>query len=239
LLGNRLFRSANGVMILASIAFLGSLYVISLYYQNGRGLSPLNSGLSTFPEAFGVMLGAQIATRLLYPLLGPRRHVALGLVGVSLSIAPLALLGPASSLWWPRLLMFALGLAMAQVFVPTQAAAFATITPAATGRASTLFNTVRQLGGAIGVALLTTILVLVGATHRVAGQVVANLTAYRITFLAAAAVALLGAAVALTFNDQDAAPSIPPRRPLRRQQRTPAPAAETAQPQPGLAGPAS
>ena len=44
LLGNRLFRSANGVMILGSVAFLGTLYVISLYYQDGRGLSPLRPG---------------------------------------------------------------------------------------------------------------------------------------------------------------------------------------------------
>ncbi|HLM90308.1 MAG TPA: hypothetical protein VK284_15030 [Streptosporangiaceae bacterium] len=41
--------------------------------------------------------------------------------------------------------MFTLGLSMAQVFVPVQAASFATITPAATGRASTMFNAIRQL----------------------------------------------------------------------------------------------
>src|SRR5207245_2585843 len=60
LLRNRLFRSGNGVMVLTSTAFLGSLYAISLYYQDGRGLSALGSGLSTFPEALGVMAGAQL-----------------------------------------------------------------------------------------------------------------------------------------------------------------------------------
>jgi len=45
---------------------------------------------------------------------------------------------------------------MGQVFVPTQAAAFATISPEAIGKASTMFNAARQVGGAIGVALLTT-----------------------------------------------------------------------------------
>jgi Na+/melibiose symporter-like transporter len=219
LLGNRLFRSANGVMILGSIAFLGTLFVISLYYQNGLGLDALGSGLSTAPEAFGVMAGAQIATRIFYPWLGPRRHIAFGLLGVAVSIGALALLGTQSSLWWARLLMFALGLAMAQVFVPAQAAGFATITPAATGRAATLFNMVRQLGGAIGVALLTTIIALIGATREVDGHQVANLTAYRVTFLAAAAVAALGAVVALTIRDADAAESIPPRRTRRRTRR--------------------
>jgi EmrB/QacA subfamily drug resistance transporter len=212
LFGNRLFRSANGVMIPASIAFLGTLFVISLYYQDGRDLSALQSGLSTFPEAVGVMFGAQLSSRVLYPLLGPRRHIAIGLIGTSASIGLLALLTAQSSLWWARLLMFALGFAMAQVFVPTQAAAFATITPAATGRASTMFNAFRQLGGAIGVALLTTIIVLVGETHRVAGHEVANLAAYRITFLVAAAVCLVGLASALSIRDADAAATIPARR---------------------------
>ena len=57
-----------------------------------------------------------------------------------------------------------LGVAMGQVFVPAQAAAFATISPEATGRASTMFNVGRQLGSAIGVAVLTTVIVAVGAT---------------------------------------------------------------------------
>jgi EmrB/QacA subfamily drug resistance transporter len=212
LLGNRLFRSANGVMIPASIAFLGTLFVISLYYQDGRGLSALQSGLSTFPEAVGVMLGAQLSSRVLYPLLGPRRHIAIGLVGTSASIGLLALLTAQSSLWWARLLMFALGFAMAQVFVPTQAAAFATISPAATGGASTMFNAFRQLGGATGVALFTTVIVLAGQTHRVAGHEVANLAAYRITFLVAAAICLAGLASALSIRDADAAATIPARR---------------------------
>ncbi|MBV9047515.1 MAG: MFS transporter [Solirubrobacterales bacterium] len=212
LMGNRLFRSANAVMILGSIAFLGVLYVVSLYYQDGRGLSALGSGLSTFPEAVGVMIGSQAATRILYPSLGPRRHVSLGLVGVSLSIGLMALLGPGSSLWWARGLMFTLGFSMASVFVPVQALAFATVSPAETGRGSTMFNALRQLGGALGVALLTTAIVIVGATHQVAGHVAPNLTAYRVAFLAAALIALSGVGAALTISDAEAAHTVPARR---------------------------
>jgi EmrB/QacA subfamily drug resistance transporter len=212
LLGNRLFRSSNGVTVLASIAFLGTLYAISLYYQDGRGLSALGSGLSTFPEAIGVMAGAQLATRWLYPMFGPRRHITGGLLGVAISIGLLGLLGPGTSLWWARLLMLTLGLAMAQVFVPVQAAAFATITSEETGRASTMFNTVRQLGGAIGVALLTTAIVAVGPVHVVGGHPVANLSAYRVAFLVAAAVALMATAFSLRIRDSDAARTIPARR---------------------------
>ncbi len=212
LLVNRLFRSANAVMILGSIAFLGVLYVVSLYYQDGRGLSALGSGLSTFPEAVGVMIGAQVATRILYPWLGPRRHISLGLVGVSLSIGLMALLGPDSSLWWARLLMLTLGFSMASVFVPVQAVAFATVSPADTGRGSTMFNAMRQLGGALGVALLTTAIVIVGPTQEVAGHVSPNLAAYRVAFVAAALIALAGVGPALTINDAEAAHTIPVRR---------------------------
>jgi EmrB/QacA subfamily drug resistance transporter len=227
LLGNRLFRSSNGVIVLASIAFLGTLYAISLYYQNGRGLSALGSGLSTFPEALGVMGGAQLASRVLYPRLGPRRHITVGLAGTAASIGLLALLGPQTSLWWARLLMLTLGLSMGQVFVPVQAAAFATITPEATGRASTMFNAIRQLGGAVGVAVLTTVIVLVGPVHLVAGHPVANLTAYRVAFLAAAAICLCAVACSLSIRDADAASTRPGRSGPQETGSRPAPATAT------------
>ena len=227
LLGNRLFRSSNGVMVLASVAFLGTLYAISLYYQDGRGLSALGSGLSTFPEAVGVMGGAQLASRVLYPRLGPRRHITMGLAGTAASIGLLALLGPQTSLWWARLLMFTLGLSMAQVFVPVQAAAFATITPAATGRASTMFNAMRQLGGAVGVAVLTTAIVLVGPVHLVAGHETANLTAYRVAFVAAAVICCCAVACSLSIRDADAASTMP-RRGGRKADESPPATAEAA-----------
>jgi EmrB/QacA subfamily drug resistance transporter len=221
LLGNRLFRSSNLVMIQASIAFLGVLYAVSLYYQDGRGLSALSSGLSTFPEAIGVMCGSQLASRVIYPRLGPRRNITLGLCGVGLSIGLMGLLGAGTSLWWARILLFGVGFAMANVFVPVQAAGFATISPADTGRASTMFNAMRQLGGAIGVALLTTAIVIVGPTHVVAGHLASNLTAYRVAFVVAGLIALSAVPAALTISDLDAAETIVARKPRRRAQPSP------------------
>jgi len=61
LLADRLFASTTAVMFTGMMAFLGSLYLMALFLQDGLGLSALNAGLSTFPEALGVMLGAQIA----------------------------------------------------------------------------------------------------------------------------------------------------------------------------------
>jgi EmrB/QacA subfamily drug resistance transporter len=216
LFSNRLFRSANAIMILASIAFLGMLYAVSLYYQDGRGLSALGSGLSTFPEAVGVIIGSQLASRVLYPRLGPRRHIALALIGVSVSIGLMALPGQHTSLWWSRLLLLSTGFCMASVFVPTQTVAFATVSPADTGRGSTMFNAMRQLGAAIGVAVLTSAIVIVGPRHSVAGHLEANLTAYRLAFIVAALTCLSGVPFALRISDREAAHTIPERGRRRR-----------------------
>jgi EmrB/QacA subfamily drug resistance transporter len=212
LLGNRLFRSGNVVMALVSVSFFGTLFAISLYYQDGRGLTALASGLSTFPEAIGVMVGAQLATRFLYPWLGPRRHISIGLVTVSMVTASISFLGASASLWWARLAMFALGLGMGQVFVPTQAMSFATISSEATGRASTLFNAVRQLGGAVGVALLTTAIVTVGPTRHAGGHTVPDFLAYRVAFLIAAVFSLCATAGSLSVRDAEAAQTMVRRR---------------------------
>ena len=212
LLGNGLFRSTTILTVLATMAFLGCLYLVALFFQDGLGLSALNAGLSTFPEAIGVMIGAQVSTRV-YPYVGPRRMLAVGLVGVAAATALMSLVGAGTSLWWMRLLMFGLGLSMAQVFVPAQAAAFATISPAATGRASTLYNAGRQLGSAVGVAVLTTVAAAVGLVHRVGAHPAPNLAAYHAALLTACGIALVAAATAIFVDDRAAAPTM--RRPAR------------------------
>jgi MFS family permease len=136
-----------------------------------------------------------------------------GLIGVSVTIGLMSLVASRADLWWMRVLMFFLGLSMAHVFVPAQAAAFARITVADTGRASTLFNAVRQLGSAVGVAVLSSSLAAVGATHVVGGRIQPDLTAYHVTFLVAAGLALLAAFAAVTVHDDDAESTrVRPRR---------------------------
>ena len=53
LLADRLFASTTAVMFTGAMAFLGSLYLVAPFRQGGLGLSVLNAGLSTFPEALG------------------------------------------------------------------------------------------------------------------------------------------------------------------------------------------
>ncbi len=207
LLANRLFANASAVMFLATMAFLGSLYLVALFYQDGLGLSALTSGLSTFPEAFGVMAGAQIAARL-YPRFGPRRIIAGGMASVAAVLGLLALAGSGTSLWLMRGLMLLLGTSIGHVFVPTQTAAFATIEAPSMGRASGLFNADRQLGSAVGVALLTTVLAAAGAGGALGHGT--HLTGYHLAFATGATLALAGSLVALLIDDRDAAATMGP-----------------------------
>jgi EmrB/QacA subfamily drug resistance transporter len=209
LLANRLFRTTTGVLIVGTVAFLGSLYLVALFYQDGFGVSALQSGLSTFPEALGVMAAAQLAGRL-YPRYGPRRLMMAGLTGVAASLALVAAVPFTANLWQMRAYMLLLGLSQGHVFMPAQAAAFATITPAATGRASTMFNAGRQLGGAFGVAVLSAVIAAVGVLHH-PGTAAPAVGAYHAAFLTAAAIALAGALWATAINDGDAAPTMRPR----------------------------
>ena len=99
--------------------------------------------------------------------------------------------------------------------LPLRAATFATISPASTGRASAFYSAQTQLGAALGVAVLGTVLSIVGVTTLSAtGVVQPNLAAYHAAFLAAAALALIGACIALTISDRDAAAT------MKRKSRT-------------------
>ena len=210
---DRLFRTTNLVSLISGAAFLGMLYLFPLYYQNAVGATAFQTGLNTFPEAIGVMIASQIASRL-YPRIGPSRLIAAGAAGVAVAMALMSLLTPDTSVWAARALMFGTGFAMAHVFMPAQTAAFATISSAATGRASTLFNAQRQLGSAMGVALLGTVLASIGtvttgpAAGGANGTPTANLAAYHAAFLVAAGLAAVAAVLALFISDRDAAPTM-------------------------------
>jgi EmrB/QacA subfamily drug resistance transporter len=217
LLQNRLFRSTQTVSLFATAGFIGTLFLIPLYLQEVQGASPLESGLTTFPEALGVVSSTQIVARL-YPRVGPRRLMASGLVGLATAISLIALIGLTANPWIVRLLMYFVGFGMAYVFLPNQAASLATISPAKTGRASTISNVQRQLGAALGVAVLSSLLAAVAA--RAGGP--SDPWPYRAALIAAAAFALVGAACALGVPDEEAAETMRPRetRVAERELRT-------------------
>ncbi|WP_380285139.1 MDR family MFS transporter [Kitasatospora purpeofusca] len=207
---DRIFGTVNLLSLFSGAAFLGMLYLFPLLMQDALGMDALHSGLMVFPEALGVMLASQVSARL-YPRIGPRRMLAAGSAVVACCLALMATIGPQSNLWAVRGLLFLTGYAMSHVFMPSQTAAFATVPAASTGAASTLYNAQRQLGSALGVAVLGTVLTAVGPLAADAsGTPVANLTAYRAAFLTAAGLALLAAVIALRVRDGDAATTMRP-----------------------------
>ncbi|GCD97495.1 MDR family MFS transporter [Embleya hyalina] len=208
LLRDRLFVSTNVVSMVNSAAFLGVLYVFPLMQQQAFGKSALETGLLTFPEAFGVVIATQWVSRL-YPVIGPRRLMAGGLLGIGACAALLALVDGDTAAVLIVVLMFCTGASMAHVMIPMQAAAFARTALADNGRASTIFNVQRQLGSALGVALLASVLAGIGTmTTGGGGAPSPNLHAYHVAFLVAAALAVLGAVAALTIRDGDAASTL-------------------------------
>ncbi|WP_210589157.1 DHA2 family efflux MFS transporter permease subunit [Streptomyces sp. GESEQ-35] len=213
LLRIRLFAAGTAAMTIQSATLLGTLFLITLYLQDVRGMTPLAAGLATFPQSLGVAVGSQLASRLLYRKLGPRRQLMLGAAGTSVAVALMSLLGADTPLWLVVALLVLMGLAVGQVFLGTQSASFATVSDASSGHASTLFNVGRRIGGAFGVAVVTTVLV------SASGSGGGDMSGYRAAFLTAAALNVLGLYAATRVSDSDAAPTIP--QPRRRRKRTP------------------
>jgi EmrB/QacA subfamily drug resistance transporter len=197
---NRLFRATNLQLTFAGAGFVGTLFLVPLMLQNGLGFSAVHSGLSTFPEAIGGMIGVQVTTRL-YKRVGPRRLMIAGMCGTVVTIGGMAFAGPGNAAWLIPVLMFFTGGSFGFAMAPSQAAALATVSPAETGHASTLLNTLRQAGGAAGVALLGTVLGATGASS-------SDLAGYRLAFLAAAGLMVIGAGFSSLVSDADAAPTM-------------------------------
>jgi predicted MFS family arabinose efflux permease len=205
LLGNRMFRQCNTVSFFSIASFLGLTFVMPIYLQNLRGMSPLASGLTTFPQAFGVMASSLIAGRV-YANVGPRRLMAGGFFAAAMAITLFTMLQIDTNLWLIRGLMLLRGLCMGFAFVPMQAASYATIPPAQNGRASSLFSTQRQVGVSFGVAILASVLVSYGALSPDldAASLDRALTGVHVAFGLAVGFALLAAFFALFIRDEDA-----------------------------------
>jgi EmrB/QacA subfamily drug resistance transporter len=196
LFGDRMFRYANLSMFMVYAMLLGVLFLLPLFLQELRGLSALKSGLTTFPQALGMLLMVPFTGRL-YPRLGPRRMLVISLVGITITSALFLMVTLETSLWWIRAIMFLRGISMSFAIVAAQAAAFASIPSKETGRASALFNTNRQVAGSIGIATLATVL----GEHN-------SVTAFHYAFAASILFGLVGIAFALGIHDKDAAATL-------------------------------
>ncbi|MGW0561722.1 MFS transporter [Streptomyces sp. NPDC003016] len=186
LLHNRSAVTGNLLMVLLGAVWVATFFFLPLYQQKVLGYSPLEAGLTQLPLAAALMAASWGAGRLRGTLLPGLLVLAAGLLWLARLPVDGAFL---TDLLGPSVLIGA-GLGLA--FVPLTALGIAEAEPRHTGIAGGLINTSRQVGGALGLAILTTLAA--PAAGRTAPGPAALAYGYRRALVAAALIALLAAA---------------------------------------------
>jgi predicted MFS family arabinose efflux permease len=205
--------AANATMLATGAAIIGLFYFLSLYMQKVLGYSAIKAGTSQLPLAAGIVVAAAMAAPLVARL-GLRRVLIGGLAlfaGGLVWFAQLPVHGSyLADLLGPSLLI-ALGLGFA--FVPITILAETGVHDREYGLASGLLNTSHQVGGALGLAVLTTIATTrtnhLIASHHAFGQSLTR--GFHLGFLGAAAFVLLAIIVAATIGTRRGKRSQVPR----------------------------
>jgi EmrB/QacA subfamily drug resistance transporter len=148
---------ANIQAMTVGLVVFGNYFFLSLYLQDVKHYSPLRTGLAFLPIGLTTFGGALVASRLVYRL-GIRRQMIIAPLVTAAAACWLSQLGAESgyvtSMLAPLLLA---GASIGVTFVPITMAATMGVPPAEAGLASGLLNTSRQLGGALGLAVLAAI----------------------------------------------------------------------------------
>jgi EmrB/QacA subfamily drug resistance transporter len=186
---SRVFSAGNLAMFCFQASVVGTLFFMAQYLQTGLGYGPLAAGLRLMPWGATTFVVPQIAGRLISRL-GERRFAVGGLGLHAASMAWIVLIArpglPYGALIAP-LLLSGSGFAIAAPAV--QSAVIGSVEPRYVGKASGTLSTIRQLGGAFGVAVLATIFAASGSYASAA----AFSDGYIAAMGAAGAIALVGA----------------------------------------------
>lgn len=201
----RTLSVANGVMLLIGGALFSMFFFGSLYVQDILGFTPLEAGLAFLPMSVGIAVGAGMAQALIGRL--GVKPVALG--GMIVATLGLVLMTTVStdgsyvSDVLPGTLLIALG--MGNVFVPLTLAATTNVDDDHAGLASGIFNTSQQIGGALGLAILSTLAA--DRTAAVGGETAAAaVEGFQVAFLAGAGMMAAGTvALAVLLRRRDVA----------------------------------
>ncbi|MEA2422606.1 MAG: hypothetical protein QOF55_1705 [Thermoleophilaceae bacterium] len=199
----RSLASANGVMLLVASGMFAFFFFSSLYVQEILGFSPLEAGLAFLPFTAGIMVGAGAAQQLIRRF-GVR---PVAVVGMVLAAGGLALLSRASAGGsyaadlLPGIIPMSVGMGL--TFVPLTLIGTTNVDDADAGLASGVFNTSQQVGGALGLAVLSTFAsnrtstVLGGLGHAPtpSDRTAAVVDGFQVAFTAGAGLIALGAIV--------------------------------------------
>jgi EmrB/QacA subfamily drug resistance transporter len=186
---DRTLRSTSLVGFAFMVGYYGLPFVFTLYLQQQRGLSALATGALFLPM---MLVGAALTplSARLVERLGHRLPIVTGLLLMAAGLVTLAALAATAPLWLLSALMVPVGLGGPLVMPPTTGVLLNGVPGPVAGTASGVFNTSRQIGGALAVAVF--------------GALLAEPTGFqhglRLSLLLAAAVAVLAAAVALQLR---------------------------------------
>jgi len=143
---------------IAGVAMFATFLFLTYYLQRNLGLSPIETGLAFLPMVAMVMASATIASTRVLPRVGPGPLVPTGLALAALGIAYLTGIDVASSYAGavlPGILVTGVGFGL--IMAPSFATATHGVAAGDAGVASALVNTSQQVGGSLGVALLSTL----------------------------------------------------------------------------------
>ena len=145
-------------MGISGTGVFGVFLFLTYYLQRTLGFSPIETGLAFLPMMAAVVTSATLMSTRVLPRTGPRPLVPTGMVLAAISMLALTRVGVHTGYAThvlPSLLVMGVGLGM--VFAPSMATATGGVRPEDAGVASALVNTMQQVGGSIGVALLSTL----------------------------------------------------------------------------------
>jgi EmrB/QacA subfamily drug resistance transporter len=154
---NRTYTGANVTMLLVALSMFGVFFFVSLFVQGILGYSPVQAGASFLPMTLCIIFVAPVAGKL-SDRVGSRWLMSGGMLLVSVSLLLFSFLDEGSSFWdlFPALVVGGIGMALAMT--PTTSVAMGSVPVDKAGVGSGVLNTSRQLGGALGIAIMGAIL---------------------------------------------------------------------------------
>ncbi|MFF1707855.1 MFS transporter [Streptomyces sp. NPDC058252] len=154
---NKVFSAAIAAIALVFFALMGVTFFSVFYTQSVRGYSPLQTGLLMLPLAAAQIIFAPRA-RLVVDRFGNRATCTAGLLIIAAMLAAFAALEADTPIWLLEVIFFLMGTGMAHIMTPTSVVIMQALPREKAGSASALSNTFRQVGGALGIAVLGSVL---------------------------------------------------------------------------------
>jgi DHA2 family multidrug resistance protein len=164
-LKNRNFAVGTSLMTVLGVVLYGTIALLPLFLQTLLGYPALQSGMAVSPRGFGSIASMILVGRLIGKIDG-RYLVTFGFLVLgyaTLMFSDINLTISSSSIVWPGIIS---GFAMGFIFVPLTTMAMGTLPNEQMGNASGVFNLMRNTGGSIGIATMTTMLARGGQIHQ-------------------------------------------------------------------------